>query len=36
MALNTLLSHLQSTSSYLTQAPAALPKPMSTNSNGGG
>jgi flagellar hook-associated protein 2 len=33
-ALNTLLAQLQSTSSYLTQALAELPKPMSTNNNG--
>jgi flagellar hook-associated protein 2 len=32
-ALNTLLAQLQATSSYLTQALAELPKPMSTNSN---
>ena len=34
-ALNTLLSQLQSTATYLTQALAELPKPQSTNSNGG-
>ena len=33
-ALNTLLSQLQATSSYLTQALAQLPRPMSTNRNG--
>jgi septal ring factor EnvC (AmiA/AmiB activator) len=32
-ALNTLLSQLQATSSYLTQALAQLPRPMSTNRN---
>jgi hypothetical protein len=31
-----LLSQLQATSFYRTQARAQLPRPMSTNRNGGG